>query len=72
MRQTWRRPDQDLAYPHPEEVQTEGEANVDSEPNVKGDARNEMGERKEGNAAHRCDSECPVEGEEHTKDCPFV
>jgi hypothetical protein len=33
-----------LTYPHPEEVRAEREADVDSEPNVEGDARNEMGE----------------------------
>jgi hypothetical protein len=72
MRQIWRRPNEDLAYPHPEEVRAKSEAEVDPEPNVEGDARKEMGEWKEGNATQRCDSECPMEGKEHTKDCAFV
>jgi hypothetical protein len=40
----------DQAYPHPGIVHTEGETNVDYEPNVESYARNEMGEYKNGNA----------------------
>jgi hypothetical protein len=52
-----------LAYPHPAEARTEREADVDSEPNVEGDAWNEMGEYKERNATQRRNSEYSIEGE---------